>query len=383
MLENLIKDTLIETVIPEVTDSVGECIEHFEEVENVERLDSKIEAVDSKTKKIDDNSQFKDSFDKDIENNDFVERVDEKNEFVEALDKNSKKIEFVEALDINTEKNEFVEALDINTEKVEFVEAKDKNTEKNEFVEALDTEKIEFVEALDINTEIIEFVEALNETIAQNIPETVENQIVDETKTLENSPVREIPAEKSFDDSKWNKVTVEVESPTQGSMKVRLSMESLPTSSKSADAMQQQLEDSNIPVVVEKYDHDSLRASNDSLASCSLPNTPTVSRSNSRMSDGRAGKYNKLPAPIRPESPVVEESPMKARLVLKPGVLRQLPETLGESSQVFLPTGSKDKKKKKHKSNLTSLFPFWQGGSNSKSNDDKDSEGSKTKATNL
>lgn len=136
-----------------------------------------------------------------------------------------------------------------------------------------------------------------------------------------------------------------------GSMHVRLSMESLPTSAEAADAVM-------IPLVVECCDSES-NVDSDSLASCSLPGTPSVSRSSSRLSsDGRAGKYNKRPAPARPESPPDNDKPVKARLVLQPGVVRNLPEAMGDSSEVFLKT-PKSKKKKASAAGLTSMFPFW------------------------
>ncbi|XP_059484882.1 muscle M-line assembly protein unc-89-like isoform X2 [Neocloeon triangulifer] len=127
---------------------------------------------------------------------------------------------------------------------------------------------------------------------------------------------------------------------------IKMSLESLPTSSQAAEEIQKEFDEA-------EQASSSLGTSRNSLvveqeSRCSTPSSPKA--------EGRAGRYNKRPAPPRPtEKSPDEEGPLKARLVLKPGVVRQLPEDSVPS--VFLHEAKE--KKKFSKEGKSSLLSFW------------------------
>jgi hypothetical protein len=222
-------------------------------------------------------------------------------------------------------------------------------------------------------SDVTEKIEHLQDAIVKHIePKIIEGEPNQEIKPTSNENINNV------------RVTVDISMPKseQESMHVRLSMESLPTSPEAAEVV-----DAMIPVFVENYDSesniDSSNIDTDSLASVSLPSTPSISRSSSRLSDGRAGKYNKRPAPPRPESPATDDKPVKGRLVLQPGVVRNLPEAMGASSEVFLRTPNQ-KRKKQHKNSggIAGMFPFWKQDTRKDESDDE-VKVPKAKMTNL
>jgi hypothetical protein len=126
----------------------------------------------------------------------------------------------------------------------------------------------------------------------------------------------------------------------------RMSLESLPTSSAAASEMQSQLTIN-------------MEGLSPSPSSSSLV-TSASDQEGTSPKEGRAGRYNKKPAPPRPREVPDEDGPLKARLVLKPGVVRKLPETAvamsdPETPVVFLNQNAKEKKK----SGGRSLLSFW------------------------
>lgn len=181
--------------------------------------------------------------------------------------------------------------------------------------------------------------------VAENQPQNVE--ITEEPKEIE--PSVEIPEpvetkEKSPD--VMMKVEVEFsEDRSLGQATVfRMSLESLPTSSAAASEMQ-----STLTINTEGL--------SPSPSSSSLL-TSTSDQEGTSPKDGRAGRYNKKPAPPRPKEALDEDGPLKARLVLKPGVVRKLPEAAASDSEapgVFLNQNAKEKKK----SGGRSLLGFW------------------------
>lgn len=185
-----------------------------------------------------------------------------------------------------------------------------------------------------------------------------ENQLQTEETAVEKVPENEPSEEKTeSEDVKEKKekspdvmmkVEVEVsEHQNLGQATVfRMSLESLPTSSSAASEMQSQLTINNTEGL------------SPSPSSSSLV-TSASDQEGTSPKEYRAGRYNKRPAPPRPKEAPDEDGPLKARLVLKPGVVRKLPEAASdpEAPVVFLNPNAKEKKKSA--GGGRSLLSFW------------------------
>jgi len=184
------------------------------------------------------------------------------------------------------------------------------------------------------------------------------------------SPQIEIQAECDIDTKKENspdvmmKVEISVsEDQSLGQTALfRMSLESLPTTSLAAEEMQSQINAENLSTPAVLSASTSI-VSLTTSESFSTADHDQDSRCSTPRIDGRAGRYNKKPAPPRPKENQDEEGPLKARLVLKPGVVRALPEdsTTSQSETkplLFLNPNAKEKKMTA-KESKSSLLNFW------------------------
>ncbi|XP_065339081.1 uncharacterized protein LOC135938940 isoform X1 [Cloeon dipterum] len=184
------------------------------------------------------------------------------------------------------------------------------------------------------------------------IPEIIEN--IEMEKSDEAVPLvkeletEEVKKEDSPDVVMKVEVSVSEDHNLGHTSLIRMSLESLPTTLQAAEEMDRAMQSCSPCASVSSL----ISPDNEQESRCSTP-------SSTKTSGARAGRYNKRPAPPRPtEVAPDDDGPLKARLVLKPGVVRHLPEADNASKSeetVFLNTDSKEKKRE----SKSSLLSFW------------------------